>query len=192
MKQPKDKTNWKEVWKDLFLDDAQEQYHYKISNYGQVLVFTKDDENSDGQLVKLTKFNGFTALNYKSNTGKFKRKFIHKLVAENFLNPPKENQTIVLHIDYNSENNYYQNLLWATHQERFYHWKKHNPDWFGNKKLNKPSYSKLTEAKVRLLKKKLLNPQRRTRIKILARQFGVSEMQLNRIKRGENWGHVKV
>ena len=192
MKQPKDKTNWKEVWKDLFLDDAQEQYHYKISNYGQVLVFTKDDENSDGQLVKLTKFNGFTALNYKSNTGKFKRKFIHKLVAENFLNPPKENQNIVLHIDYNSENNYYQNLLWATHQERFYHWKKHNPDWFGNEKFNKPSYSKLTEAKVRLLKKKLLNPNRRTRIKILARQFGVSEMQLNRIKRGENWGHVKV
>ncbi|MGE0088059.1 MAG: hypothetical protein AB7S50_01130 [Bacteroidales bacterium] len=190
MKQPKDNINWKEVWKDLVLENAQEHCRYKISNYGQILVFTTD--NDKGQLVKLIKINGFTALNYKDNTGKFQRKYIHKLVAENFLNSPKQDQDIVLHIDFNSENNYYQNLIWATHQERFYHWKKYKPDWFGNKKQNKPSYSKLTEAKVKLLKKKLLDPKRRTRIKILARQFGVSEMQLNRIKRGENWGHIKV
>jgi len=43
-----------------------------------------------------------------------------------------------------------------------------------------------------LLKKKLLDPGRKTRMKILAKQFGVTEMQLHRIKTGENWGEVKV
>jgi DNA-binding Xre family transcriptional regulator len=51
---------------------------------------------------------------------------------------------------------------------------------------------KLTEAKVKILKRKLLDPNRKTRIKMLARQFGVSEMQLHRIRTGENWGHVKI
>ena len=32
---------------------------------------------------------------------------------------------------------------------------------------------------------------RKTRLKIIAKRFGVSEMQLHRIKTGENWGHVK-
>jgi DNA-binding Xre family transcriptional regulator len=45
---------------------------------------------------------------------------------------------------------------------------------------------------VKRLKKKLLDPNRKTRYKILAKQFGVSEMQLHRIKTGENWGHIIV
>jgi predicted DNA binding protein len=52
--------------------------------------------------------------------------------------------------------------------------------------------AKLTESKVRLLKKKIFDPNRKTRLKMLAKQFGISEMQLYRIKSGENWGHVKI
>lgn len=55
-----------------------------------------------------------------------------------------------------------------------------------------PKNKKLSEIDVIRLKKKLLDPNRKTRLKILARQFGVSEMQLHRIKTGENWGHIKV
>ena len=29
-------------------------------------------------------------------------------------------------------------------------------------------------------------------MRIIAKQFGISEMQLYRIKSGENWGHVKI
>jgi len=43
-----------------------------------------------------------------------------------------------------------------------------------------------------LIKKKLLDPNRKTRMKMLAHQFRISEMQLYRIKSGENWGHVMV
>lgn len=42
-----------------------------------------------------------------------------------------------------------------------------------------------------LIKKMLADPKRKTRQKMIARQFGVSEMQISRIKSGENWGNVK-
>jgi len=42
------------------------------------------------------------------------------------------------------------------------------------------------------LKKIINNPQRKTRLKIIAKQFGISEMQLYRIKRGENWASVSA
>jgi hypothetical protein len=50
----------------------------------------------------------------------------------------------------------------------------------------------LSYAQAVVLKKKLLDPNRKTRIRILAKQFGVSEMQLYRIKSGENWGDIEV
>ena len=46
--------------------------------------------------------------------------------------------------------------------------------------------------KLKCSRKKLLDPNRRTRLKVLAKQFGVSEMQLHRIKTGENWGDLQV
>jgi len=51
---------------------------------------------------------------------------------------------------------------------------------------------KLTITRVKHLKKILNDPERKTRLKILAKQLGISEMQVSRIKRGENWGHIKV
>jgi hypothetical protein len=56
---------------------------------------------------------------------------------------------------------------------------------------SKRRYSKLNEKKVAILKKKLLDPNRKTRIKMLAKQFGISEMQVWRIQSGENWGNVE-
>jgi len=52
--------------------------------------------------------------------------------------------------------------------------------------------NKLNSTQVMFLKKKLLDPNRKIRLKILAKQFGVTEMTLQRIKTGENWGHIKV
>jgi uncharacterized protein YjcR len=42
------------------------------------------------------------------------------------------------------------------------------------------------------IKKLLAKPNRTTRLKMIAKQFGVSEMQISRIKSGENWSHIKV
>jgi hypothetical protein len=43
-----------------------------------------------------------------------------------------------------------------------------------------------------MIKRKLSDPKRKTRMKMIAKQFGISEMQLYRIKTGENWGHVTI
>jgi len=51
---------------------------------------------------------------------------------------------------------------------------------------------KLTVTKVIHIKKMLLNPNRKTRLKIIAKQFGISETHVRRIESGENWGHIKV
>jgi hypothetical protein len=64
-----------------------------------------------------------------------------------------------------------------------------NPVFIESKKNKKTSY-KLTEGKVKIIKKQLKN--NRTRITMIAKRFGVSDMQIHRIKTGENWGHVEI
>jgi hypothetical protein len=56
----------------------------------------------------------------------------------------------------------------------------------------KSNGAKLTVTKVMLIKKLLAKPEQKTRLKMIAKQFGVSEMQIRRIKSGENWGHINV
>ena len=64
-----------------------------------------------------------------------------------------------------------------------------NPVFIESIKNKKTSY-KLTEGKVKIIKRQLKN--KRTRITMIAKRFGVSDMQIHRIKSGENWGHVKI
>ena len=45
---------------------------------------------------------------------------------------------------------------------------------------------KLTGVKVKIIKRKLFDTNRKTRMKMLAKLYGTSEMQLYRIKSGEN------
>jgi uncharacterized protein YerC len=51
---------------------------------------------------------------------------------------------------------------------------------------------KLTIGQVRQIKKILQNPNRKLTYKQIAGKYGISEMAITRMKRGENWGHVKV
>ena len=189
MEKAKLESYWNEEWKDLVLEDAQDHYRYEISNFGRIISYQLDTKN--GKLLKLGQVEGYKVLRYKNKIGKLSSKYIHKLVAENFLDKPAADQTLVLHLDFNVLNNFVQNLKWGTETDRFVHWKKFRPNWFKREKIVRPTYSKLTEAQVKLLKRKIFDPNRKTRMKILARRFGISEMQLYRIKRGENWGHIK-
>ena len=98
---------------------------------------------------------------------------------------------MVIHKDYNKANNHIDNLQYTNRKELTEH-NKNNPAVIRAKKeaLLKPKYAKLTPEKVRLLKKKIFDPNRRTRLRLIAKQFGISEMQLYRIKSGKNWGHI--
>jgi hypothetical protein len=52
--------------------------------------------------------------------GKTKTKFVHRLIAENFL-PNTSNKTHVNHKDGKKTNNWYENLEWVTHAENVQH-----------------------------------------------------------------------
>jgi hypothetical protein len=71
-------------------------------------------------------------------------------------------------------------------------WKNHvkqSPAYKKGREKRRKSY-KLTEAKVKMMKKMLANKQNKR--KIIARKFDVSESLVRRIEKGEYWGHVSI
>jgi len=183
----KDQTFWNEVWVELTTDNLADSENYQISNYGRIKSFKV--EVKDGQIINGSNIGGYKTITLRKISGKRVAKYVHRLVAEHFIERSAEDQIYVIHMDYKKDNNYFKNLQWATKRQKEEH-QNVNPNFVKTKKQVK--YSKLTEAKVRYLKKRMSDPKRKTRLKMLAKQFGISEMQLYRIKRGENWGHVKV
>lgn len=120
----------------------------------------------------------------------------HKAVAMLFLPVPKPDQKFVIHLDWNKENNYFENLKWASQEEVTQHQaanpfiaaKKFQDALLGIKRKPNTKMSKLTENEVLLIKKRL---KKGATMRSLAKRFGVSDMQIYRIKTGENWGHLK-
>ena len=93
-----------EEWKEI-----QEFPLYEISNLGRV-------RNKRGNLLSQHLFQGY----YKtklSKDGKASTWYIHRLVAEAFLENPDKKPTID-HIDRNRTNNSVSNLRWATRYEQ--------------------------------------------------------------------------
>jgi len=185
----------KEQWKEFPLG-YKSKFRYAVSNHGQLRSFTDDIGN--GQLLKGGTVKGYKILRYTVRRGQtifYKYIFFHSLVGTVFLPDKSDNQKYVLHLDYDKSNNHVDNLQWATEKEKVEHHKKNPAVVRGRQRtieFNKNNGHKLTATKVQYIKKKLLDPNRKTRMKIIARQFGVSMMCLHRIKTGENWGHIKV
>lgn len=119
---------------------------------------------------------------------------IHRLVADYFLPRPAANQTIVAHLDYDKLNNRVSNLKWMTPEENYEH-QKSSPHVINDKQKRQarqqsnPNRAKLTVTKVMLLKK-LLNEGKP--VKQLVKVFKVSDMQISRIRRGENWSNIQA
>jgi DNA-binding phage protein len=174
---------WNEQWKPMVFDEKiADTEKYKISNYGRLIKC----QTSSEVLVKEFFINGYQTIPLKQKeNGKSTSRYVHKLVAQHFL--VQGDGIYVIHVNYGKKDNKVENLKWATKKEKENH-QFTNPEYLNRPK--KRTYSKLTEAKVRLIKRKIHDPNRRTRMKMIAKQFGISEMQLYRIKSGENWGTV--
>jgi hypothetical protein len=119
---------------------------------------------------------------------------VHRIVATYFLEKPSQEHTLVAHLDYQKRNNSYRNLKWMTPAENYAHQQK-SPNVikdklekkYGNKTKSKAT--KLTVTRVMLLKK-MLNQGKP--MKQLVRLFKVTETQIFRIKRGENWKDIEA
>ena len=181
-----------EEWSQIDLPKGSLRLNYAVSNHGRLASYDKSLEK-DGRILRGGILGGYPTFVCRP-FGKSKTIYTHKLVAEKFIEKKNEDQTFVLHLDYNKQNNFYKNLKWATKKEMEKHQQK-SPYVLESRRKRKQNFTKghkLTSTDVIRIKKKIFDPNRKTRLKIIAKQFGISEMQLYRIKSGENWSHIKI
>lgn len=171
-----------EVWKKLTILNLDESEKYEISNFGRLKSFKKDPA---GYILKNTKLKGYQALVVKLKNRSNTTKYVHKLVAEHFIPKDSPLQRHVIHLDFDKDNNHVSNLIWVTRQTMFAH-QKINPNY----KRGFVSNAKLTIDDVIQLKLKLIRGENRPNT--IAKEFGITHTQLNRIKNGENWKNVIV
>jgi hypothetical protein len=186
------KSFWNEEWKDIEIiddDPKPRRRKYAVSNYGRVLSYTDSIEN--GKLLKYGNVGGYAVLGL---CRKIKHsRCVHKLVAHYFLPEPEPGQDYVIHYDFNKLNNSVKNLQWVTREEMYQH-QNHNPKVQHARKHHTPRTKgpKLTIEQVKRLKKAIHDPNRKRTLKQIAKRFGISEMQLYRVKSGKEWGHVQI
>ena len=187
--------NYKEEFKEI-VPEGHCNRRYAISNFGRLLSYT--DKMEEGVILKGGIVEGYRIFGYRvklNDKWVGRQKYVFRLVAENFIAKTSDDQKYVIHLDHIKENDHIDNLKWATQSEVTEHSKTSPRVAEGRIRtveanLKSKTY-KLTATKVKFIKKLLFEPKRKTRLKIIAKRFGVSEMQLHRIKTGENWGHVK-
>ncbi len=172
-----------EEWKSLEVVGLHPEEHYMISNYGRIKSFKRSSK--DGDIINGGRLKGYNCLSVKLKNGRRTTRYIHKLVASSFLEKDDAQQQHVIHLDFDKNNNYIENLRWVTRPTMFAH-QKLNPNYKKNRMYN----AKLTEEQVIMIKKMLKD--RHEKLYKIARNFGITHTQLNRIRSGENWGHIKV
>jgi hypothetical protein len=161
---------------------------YAISNMGRLVKFRIDI--AEGSLLKGSLQEGYPIWRTRIK-GAYKHALLHRLVAKHFLPKPQKTETIVIHSNYIKTDNRFYNLQWATIQEATAHAqgspavKKAN---LLRRKNGTSGNAKLSIEDVRIIKQLL--KQHKT-LKEIAESYGVSDMQIYRIKTGENWANIK-
>ncbi len=169
-----------EQWKLLDFTDKK----YEISNYGRIKSYCYDREN--GRIVKLGNIKGFYNVSLRVQ-GKKKSYLVHKLTAEYFVDKTADNQDVVIHLDWNKQNNYFTNLQWVTKEESYK--RMHKVLQEARKKAGKVvTSSKLSTNDVAVIKGML---EKGVKQNLIAKLFCVSEMQVSRIARKENWPEIE-
>lgn len=186
MKQSKLKQLAGERWKELKLKKGTTTKRYAVSDKGRIVSFkTKIDE---GYVLKPRLTQGYPSITIGREDTR-QNYYIHRLVAEYFCKHSSVKQTFVIHTNHKKEDNKATNLKWVKHEDQIEHAKK-DPNVL--KRMNPDEGPKLTADKVKLIKTALFKSKKQPTLKALAKKYKVSDMQIHRIKIGENWSHVKV
>ncbi len=175
-----------EEWKEFSRDDLRSTF--LISSMGRVISYPS---NNPEKPILLTGYKnaGYHAIPTKKKDGKNTLVYIHKLVAELFVPNPNKFKKLVFK-DRKPENCQAANLQWIS-KEDFSDVMRERKSIYYYKPDHKPN-SKLTPAKVALLKRMINDPERKTRYKIIAKRFGITVTTLFSIKRGDSWPEVEA
>ena len=106
-----------EEFKEIKLD-VEKKMRYAISNQGRIISFA--DDIKSGKELKGGVLEGYKTFQYTFRVnGKriYKTLFFYRLVAQYFLPKGDENQTFVLHLDFDKQNDRVENLRWANQVE---------------------------------------------------------------------------
>lgn len=177
-----DKKN--EVWKPLLFEGLTKEQRFEISNLGRVRRTHK--RTGEWQYITGSNCKGYRIFSFRAaEKGKQITKSLHRIVADNFIERPSKKHKHVVHIDFVKHNNTVENLKWATKDEMSNH-QKNNPNYKRGLVYN----SKLSVEQVKEIKRAFLEDD--VVYARLARKYGITQTQLNRIRRGENWGSVTI
>ncbi|HMO32810.1 MAG TPA: NUMOD4 domain-containing protein [Lacibacter sp.] len=180
-----------ERWKDAPFPKSLKK-NYAVSNMGRVASYT-NKLLEDGTLLKGSLQEGYRIMRYNVYTKKGKRYefvFFHTLVAQAFCKQKSPKHSKVIFKDFNRKNLTADNLKWVTVEEQYAH-SIQSPQYLkASKRLRQPVKGpQLDVEKVKKIKQALKAGKT---LKSLATKYKVSDMQIHRIKTGENWSHVKA
>jgi hypothetical protein len=171
-----------ERWREI----PKSNRRYFISNLGRIKSYAINTE--EGEIMKGTISNGYKVVQLNCFT-RLRKFYVHKLVAEVWLERPSKEHTVVIHLDHNNANNKVSNLKWLTKKE-FLNYYGHylrelhsRPDVIIPKTSSKLKYDDIVVLKSMI--------QKGESSKLISQFFCISISQVQRIKRGENWGYVK-
>jgi hypothetical protein len=155
---------------------------YDVSNMGRVRRLEKDGVV---RVMVQGTIAGYPYAVIKYPDGRQRNRYIHRLVAQVFLKPKDAYHNFVIHKDYDRTNNAIENLELVNRRKLFEH-RKESPV---PRKRRTRGY-KLDENKVKRIKKLLRDEN--IKLSMIAKMFGITHTQLNRIRSGENWSHVTI
>ncbi|MFW5759868.1 MAG: HNH endonuclease [Cyclobacteriaceae bacterium] len=170
-----------ELWKEIEFETSLDHPKYEVSNRGRIRSYANDKQT--GKIIKGSDVNGYRSIMVRFKGGLVQSYYVHRLVAQYFLSKDNPDQHYVIHIDYDKKNNDLYNLRWVTERGLIDH-NNQNPAVLRKRTTG----YKLNESKVKAIKRLLHG--NKTRLSQIAKRFGISHTQLNRIRSGENWGHV--
>lgn len=177
-----------ERWKPIVIDveGTEDTHRYEISSLGRVRSYQNTNR---AHVIRGSVINGYRSLNLRLPNKKNFNRYIHKLVADAFIEKKSEDMTFVIHVNHDKLDNNYQNLQWATKDQMVEH-NRSNPNVMNRVVPRNTKNYKLTESKVRMIKKLLKKDA--TRQAMIAKQFGITATQVKRIWTGENWKNVMI
>ncbi|MCK5856642.1 MAG: HNH endonuclease [Bacteroidales bacterium] len=172
-----------EEWRIIEFEDIHPDEKVFVSSFGRLRSFKTSRKG--GKIIKGSWLSGYNIIVLKKGKDKRKTIFIHKIVAEYFHDKPSEDAEFVIHIDYNRKNNHFKNLRWVTRKEGVIH-RRNDKEYDQKKVRNAKLTPKDVVAMKKMMKETKLRPFR------IALKFGITQTQFNRIKSGENWGHINI
>lgn len=94
-------------------------HHFKLSNFGNVVRIKKGvgiEEPFDTKTI-----GGYKYISFTTRTGNRETIYLHRLIAEFFVENDDPVKTYVIHKDYDRQNNIFENLEWANQEELYKH-----------------------------------------------------------------------